>query len=117
MSSNFSPVGVGTSHIASLGSRISLADATKLIAKALESNVTVIDTSDTYGSGDVERMVGKAISGMRDYFFIMTKAGFPYIALPEFLSALNQVGKKLMQKSDAKKTILKSTYFLHYREV
>jgi len=107
LSSNFSPLGLGTSHIASLGSRISLADAKKLIAKALESNVTLIDTSDTYGSGDAERMVGKAISGMRDDFFIMTKAGFTYMALPEFLSPLNQVGKKLMQKSHAKKNYSK----------
>lgn len=103
MSSNFSPLGLGTSHIASLGSRISLAETTKLFAKALESNVTIIDTSDTYGSGDAERMIGKSIRNIREDFFIMTKAGFPYMALPEFFSPLNQVGKKLMQKCHVKK--------------
>jgi pyridoxine 4-dehydrogenase len=101
--SNFSTIGIGTSHLASLGSRLSFTEADKLFAKALESNVTLIDTSDTYGSGDAERLIGRSIQENRDNFFIMTKAGFPFMALPNFLSPLNQIGKKMMQKGHAKK--------------
>ena len=35
---------------------------------------------------------------MRDDFYVITKAGFPYMALPSSLSPLNQVGKKVFQK-------------------
>jgi aryl-alcohol dehydrogenase-like predicted oxidoreductase len=108
ISSNFSSLGLGTSHLGSLGSRISYKDASVLFAKALENNVTLVDTSDTYGSGDSERIIGKAIDGKRNEFFIMTKAGFPYMALPGFLSPMNQIGKKILQSTHSKKNYSKN---------
>lgn len=100
---NFSRVGLGTSNIASLGKRITKEQASILFTEALNSNVRVIDTADTYGSGDSERLIANAIKGKRDDFFIITKAGLPYMSLPEFASPLNQVGKKVYQQLGFKK--------------
>jgi pyridoxine 4-dehydrogenase len=69
--------------------------------------VTTIDTSDTYGSGDSERMIGRAIYNNRKDFQIITKAGFPYLGLPGFMSPMNQIGKKILQKSNNKKSYSK----------
>ena len=104
---NLSSLGLGTSHIASLGRSISNAEAKNLFHTALDLNVTTIDTSDTYGSGDSERMVGRAISEKRKDFQIITKAGFPYLDLPGFMSPMNQIGKKILQKTNSKKSYSK----------
>lgn len=100
---NFTNLGLGTSHLASLGRAITTSDAKKLFEASLEKNVRVIDTSNTYGSGDSERLIGKSIKGVRDEFFIMTKAGFPHVHLPSSLSPLNQIGKKFLQKMNKQK--------------
>lgn len=102
-----SPIGLGTSHIASLGKSITSKDLLYLFESALENNVTLIDTSNTYGSGDAERLISKGISGNRKDFVLMTKAGFPFVALPGFLSPINQVGKKILQKCNVKKNYSK----------
>jgi len=104
---NFTSLALGTSRIASLGSKISQKEADLLFKIALENNIRTIDTSDTYGSGDSERMIGKAIQSNRKDYFITTKAGFPHIALPGFLSPLNQVGKKIIQKISPEKNYQK----------
>src|SRR5262249_29817371 len=41
--------------------------------RALELGVTFLDTADTYGIGDNEELVGKAIRGRRDRVFLATK--------------------------------------------
>jgi aryl-alcohol dehydrogenase-like predicted oxidoreductase len=102
-----SAIGLGTSNIASLGKRLSPIDAINLFNCALENNVKLIDTANTYGSGDAERLIAKGISGRRKDFTLMTKAGFPFVALPGFLSPLNQVGKKILQKCNVKKNYSK----------
>ena len=107
MTLQISNFGLGTSHIASLGTRISVSDAKKLISGALDHNINLIDTADTYGSGDAERLIGIATNSIRNNFFIVTKAGFPFMALPEFLSPLNQIGKKVLQKCQVQKNYSK----------
>jgi pyridoxine 4-dehydrogenase len=94
----FTKIGLGTSRIASLGNSLTTKEANVLFNTALDNNVRLIDTADTYGSGDAERMVGNAIAGKRNDFFIITKAGIPYMSLPQFCSPLNQIGKKVIQK-------------------
>ena len=95
---NFTSLGLGSSKIASLGNRMHHKEAEKLFNQAFDSNVRVVDTSDTYGSGDSERMISRAINHMRDDFYVITKAGFPHMSLPSIFSPLNQVGKKVYQK-------------------
>jgi aryl-alcohol dehydrogenase-like predicted oxidoreductase len=78
-------------------------DTIHLFNCAIENDVRLIDTANTYGSGDSERLIAKGIEGRRSDFRIITKAGFPFVALPDFLSPMNQVGKKLIQKFNVKK--------------
>lgn len=103
MHKKLSSIGLGTSRSASLGNRISKNEAKELFEVALTNNVRVIDTADTYGSGDAERMIGRAIAGKRNDFFLISKAGLPHMHLPEILSPLNQIGKKVYQKLGYKK--------------
>ena len=86
-----------------MGRSISNAEASKLFKTALDLNVKVIDTSNTYGSGDSERMISKSVKENRNEFFLITKAGFPHVYLPAYLSPLNQIGKKILQKVHIRK--------------
>lgn len=51
------------------------AESIATIHRALDLGVTMLDTADMYGSGDNERLVGKAIAGRRDGVFLATKFG------------------------------------------
>ena len=87
MYNNFTQLGLGTSTIASYGRSLSLNDAKKLFDTAFDYNIRTIDTSDTYGSGDTERLIGKVIKNKRNNSFIISKVGVPYLSLPAILSA------------------------------
>ena len=101
---SLSPLGLGTGRLASLGSGISRDAASHLIRTALDHGIRMIDTADTYGSGDSERAIGGALRNYaREEFFLITKAGFPYVALPAVLSPLNQIGKKILQRTSPKR--------------
>jgi aryl-alcohol dehydrogenase-like predicted oxidoreductase len=43
---------------------------------ALESNVNFFDTADVYGGGHSEELLGRAMSGRREKFFVATKIGW-----------------------------------------
>lgn len=98
-----SPLGIGTSRSGSLGSRISPSYFGDMLTMASTSNVNVIDTANAYGSGDAERLIGKCIRDDRAAYFIITKAGIPYMHTPGWLSPLNQIGKKVKQKAGFKR--------------
>ena len=51
------------------------AAAVEAIHRALELGVTLIDTSDAYGGGDNERLVGRALAGRREQAVVATKFG------------------------------------------
>jgi aryl-alcohol dehydrogenase-like predicted oxidoreductase len=50
-------------------------ESTATILRALELGVTFLDTADTYGIGDNEILIGKALRGRRDQVFLATKFG------------------------------------------
>ncbi|GAB3657151.1 aldo-keto reductase family protein [Glycomyces tarimensis] len=52
-------------------------DSIKIIHKALDSGVNVIDTADMYSAGESEEIVGKALKGRREDVVVATKARFP----------------------------------------
>jgi pyridoxine 4-dehydrogenase len=106
--SSLSPIGLGTSRLASFGSGISQPTAVRLIVSALDHGILTIDTADTYGSGDSERVIGSALNSRRKDCFLITKAGFPYVSLPAALSPINQIGKKVLQRVSPRKEFSKS---------
>jgi diketogulonate reductase-like aldo/keto reductase len=45
----------------------------KLIAESVEYGITLLDTAESYGSGNSEELIGRALAGIRSQFFISTK--------------------------------------------
>jgi len=69
------PLGLGAWN---LGEFTPEAESIRMIHKALDAGINLIDTADEYGHGESERIVGKAIGGPRRQRVILaTKAHFP----------------------------------------
>ncbi|GAB3024018.1 aldo/keto reductase [Spirosoma pulveris] len=98
-----SPLGIGTSRAASLGSRLATHDFVEFLRVASEGGINLIDTADFYGSGDAERLISRSVRATGLPFFVVTKAGLPRVHTPGWLSPLNQIGKKIIQRVGAKK--------------
>jgi aryl-alcohol dehydrogenase-like predicted oxidoreductase len=52
-------------------------DALTTLVAAVESGINLLDTSDAYGAGRSEELVGQAIKGRREKAYIATKFGNP----------------------------------------
>jgi aryl-alcohol dehydrogenase-like predicted oxidoreductase len=50
-------------------------ESVRAVRRAVELGVTFFDTADVYGAGHSERVLGKALAGMRDQVVIATKWG------------------------------------------
>lgn len=70
-----SALGLGGAALASSYRTIERSDAVSLLRHALDLGVTHIDTSDLYGWGTGEEIVGAGVAGRRDEAFIATKFG------------------------------------------
>lgn len=102
MTETFAPLsalGLGTGRLASLGRAVPPRDLRRMLEIAAENRVNVIDTANAYGSGDAERLIAKCLGQNRRAFFVITKAGLPYVDAPGWMWPLNQVGKKLLAAS------------------
>ncbi|MDP2240886.1 MAG: aldo/keto reductase [Burkholderiales bacterium] len=55
------------------GERSDAATATRIVRSAFDAGVNFIDTADTYGDGDSERIVGKLIAKNRERWVLATK--------------------------------------------
>lgn len=51
-------------------------DSIRIIHRALDAGINIIDTADMYSAGESERIVGKALQGRRDSVVLATKARF-----------------------------------------
>lgn len=71
---NVSALGFGC---ASLGSRISTAAGSRAIAQAIELGVTWFDVAPSYGDGQAEALLGRALREHRSQVVICTKFGIP----------------------------------------
>jgi len=67
-----SAVGVGCN---AFGRRVDLDAVRGIVDAADDTGVTFLDTSDSYGIGQSEEMIGVALEGRRDRFVIATKFG------------------------------------------
>jgi aryl-alcohol dehydrogenase-like predicted oxidoreductase len=52
-------------------------DSTRIIHKALDAGINVVDTADAYSRGESEEIVGKALRGRRDNVVLATKVSLP----------------------------------------
>ncbi len=77
-------VALGTMNF---GKRTPEREARRIIDRALERGVTLLDTANAYVDGESERIVGRALEGRRDRALIATKVGVGRIGgAPEGLS-------------------------------
>lgn len=95
---SFSRLGLGTGTLASLGRAASLETVTLLLEAMADCGVNVIDTADSYGSGDCEIILGKALRKHGGSFHLITKAGYRLSNFPGPLRPLNQFAKKAIQR-------------------
>ncbi len=51
-------------------------ESIRLLQRALELGMNFVDTSDSYASGESEKLVGEAIKGQRDKIILSTKFGY-----------------------------------------
>ena len=64
--------GLGTMVLGVWGNR-DLAECARIIQRALDAGINLIDTADVYGAGENEVIVGRAIAGRRDDVVLATK--------------------------------------------
>jgi aryl-alcohol dehydrogenase-like predicted oxidoreductase len=71
-----SPYALGAMMFGAFGNR-DHDDSIRIIRKALEAGVNLIDTADVYSSGESEEIVGQALKGRRDDVVLATKFANP----------------------------------------
>ena len=64
--------GLGTMVLGVWGNR-DLAECARIIQRAIDAGINLIDTADVYGAGENELIVGRAIAGRRDDVVLATK--------------------------------------------
>ncbi|MFH0848694.1 MAG: aldo/keto reductase [archaeon] len=57
------------------GRQVNEDDSLRIIRKAIDLGINLIDTANTYAKGKSEEIVGKAVQGYRDHVIIATKVG------------------------------------------
>jgi len=70
-----SPIGLGCMGLSGTYGPADDAESTTLIQQAIEHGVNHLDSSDMYGWGHNETLIGKAIKGRRDRVVLTTKFG------------------------------------------
>lgn len=77
-----SVIGVGTWQFGSrewgYGQKYAEGEAGRIVRRALDLGINLLDTAEAYGFGRSERIVGRAIAGRRDEAFVATKL-FPML--------------------------------------
>lgn len=75
-----SPYGLGALMFATSVGNPDPGDSARIIHKALDADINLIDTADAYG--DSEEVVGKALQGRRDGVVLATKVSRPMGTTP-----------------------------------
>jgi len=68
-------IGLGCMGMSEFYGQADEAESIKVIHTAVEKGVTMLDTADMYGRGHNEKLVGKAVQGIRDKIVLATKFG------------------------------------------
>jgi aryl-alcohol dehydrogenase-like predicted oxidoreductase len=83
------------------------AESIRVIHRALDLGVTLVDTAEAYGGGHAEEVVGKALAGRRQHAVIATKAAPNHLEAAEAVKALEGSLKRLQ-------TDYVDVYFIHW---
>jgi aryl-alcohol dehydrogenase-like predicted oxidoreductase len=70
-----SALGLGCMGLSGIYGPVTEADALRVLDRALELGITLLDTSDRYGDGHNEELLGRALKGRRDQVAVATKFG------------------------------------------
>ena len=105
-----SPIGLGTSRLASLGARHSRREVARLLDAAFDLGVTFIDTSDTYGSTACERWLGEGMGRQPHRFVVATKCGLPTAHLRGPLDPLTSPPRRFSSESARTTTWIPATF-------
>lgn len=92
------PVGLGTGRLASLGAGYSRKEAYRCLEAAIGLGVNLVDTADSYGSSDCEKLIGSILKEMGHSMYVSSKAGYRFCDLPRPFGFFNQMGKKILNK-------------------
>lgn len=58
------------------------AECTRMVRRALDAGINYFDTSDVYSHGESEKILGRALAGVRDEVVLATKFGLPMSSDP-----------------------------------
>src|SRR5687768_17346044 len=83
--------------------------STEALRAGIDEGANHIDTAEMYGDGRVEEIVGKAIAGLRDRVFIVSKVLPSNAGYAETIEACERSLKRL-------RTDHLDVYLLHWRE-
>ena len=92
-----SVIGLGTGRLASVSGGVSRGAGEKLVGVAAECGINLIDTADSYGQGECEKILGQALQGKRDKFILCTKAGYSFTSLGGGLKFLKPLAKRVLK--------------------
>jgi aryl-alcohol dehydrogenase-like predicted oxidoreductase len=68
-------VGLGTMALSGIYGEVDDDDSVRLVHRAIDEGVTLFDTSDSYGQGHNEQLLGRALTGRRDQVVLASKFG------------------------------------------
>ncbi len=71
-----SPLALGTMMLGAWGNQ-DRADCIRIVHRALDAGINLVDTADVYAFGETEEIVGEALQGRRDEVILATKAHGP----------------------------------------
>src|SRR3974390_1129463 len=93
-----SRIGLGTWQFGSkdwgYGTDYAEGEAGRIVARALELGINLVDTAELYGRGNSETIVGRAIAGHRDEVFVASKFA-PIVPTP---SLIDKHGRKSAER-------------------
>ena len=89
------------------GARRTTPKSIRVIHRALDLGVTLIDTAEAYGGGPAEEVLGKALTGRRQRAVIATRAAPNHLEPAEAVKALEGSLKRLQ-------TDYVDVYFIHW---
>lgn len=96
------------------GALLNEVESLELINSALGYGIHAIDTADIYSEGLSEEIIGKAISGRRQKFFIATKAGIRSHEKPFGLARKGTIKRKAELSLRRLKTDFIDLYQIHH---